>query len=175
MAIVSVFPAKASPGRMAGRQRSLRADRGQVPSSFSATTTTCTARCRSVSRRRRSRRNRNSHAGRVGEDQSPLRDSIGEGISVAWQGIRGVRSREHGDLLCHVVVETPVNLTDRQRELLRELRGDQPGRTATGTTPVPSLGWRKSKNSRSIARPRASVPFCGVESPLRRASSQGAT
>jgi molecular chaperone DnaJ len=36
------------------------------------------------------------------------------------KGIRGVRSREHGDLLCHVVVETPVNLTDRQRELLRE-------------------------------------------------------
>lgn len=24
-------------------------------------------------------------------------------------------------LLCHVVVETPVNLTDRQKELLREL------------------------------------------------------
>jgi molecular chaperone DnaJ len=23
--------------------------------------------------------------------------------------------------MCHVVVETPVNLTDRQRELLREL------------------------------------------------------
>jgi molecular chaperone DnaJ len=36
------------------------------------------------------------------------------------KGIRGVRSREHGDLLCHVVVETPVNLTERQRELLRE-------------------------------------------------------
>ena len=31
-----------------------------------------------------------------------------------------MRSREHGDLLCHVVVETPVNLTERQRELLRE-------------------------------------------------------
>jgi molecular chaperone DnaJ len=36
------------------------------------------------------------------------------------KGIRGVRSRDHGDLLCHVVVETPVNLTERQRELLRE-------------------------------------------------------
>jgi molecular chaperone DnaJ len=33
------------------------------------------------------------------------------------------RSRTHvpGDLLCHVVVETPVNLTERQKELLAEL------------------------------------------------------
>jgi len=31
-----------------------------------------------------------------------------------------VRSHVAGDLLCHVVVETPVNLTERQRELLRE-------------------------------------------------------
>jgi molecular chaperone DnaJ len=32
-----------------------------------------------------------------------------------------VRSNSHGDLMCHVVVETPVNLTARQRELLLEL------------------------------------------------------
>jgi len=31
-----------------------------------------------------------------------------------------VRSQQHGDLFCHVVVETPVNLTERQQELLRE-------------------------------------------------------
>ena len=36
------------------------------------------------------------------------------------KGIKGVRSTSHGDLHCHVVVETPVNLTDRQKELLRE-------------------------------------------------------
>ncbi len=36
------------------------------------------------------------------------------------KGIKGVRSNTHGDLLCHVVVETPVKLTDRQKELLRE-------------------------------------------------------
>src|SRR5262252_1997960 len=41
--------------------------------------------------------------------------------ALRGEGIRGVRSREHGDLLCHVVVETPVNLTERQRQLLREL------------------------------------------------------
>jgi molecular chaperone DnaJ len=32
-----------------------------------------------------------------------------------------VRSNAFGDLLCHVVVETPVNLTPRQKELLQEL------------------------------------------------------
>jgi len=37
------------------------------------------------------------------------------------KGIKGVRSTSYGDLLCHVVVETPVNLTPRQRELLMEL------------------------------------------------------
>ncbi|MDR0379023.1 MAG: molecular chaperone DnaJ, partial [Candidatus Accumulibacter sp.] len=37
------------------------------------------------------------------------------------KGIRGVRSQTLGDLLCHVVVETPVKLTERQKELLREL------------------------------------------------------
>src|SRR3954469_10478948 len=36
------------------------------------------------------------------------------------KGIKGVRSSSHGDLMCHVVVETPVNLTSRQKELLEE-------------------------------------------------------
>ena len=36
------------------------------------------------------------------------------------KGIKGVRSNTHGDLLCHVVVETPVKLTERQKELLHE-------------------------------------------------------
>lgn len=36
------------------------------------------------------------------------------------KGIKAVRGNTFGDLMCHVVVETPVNLTDRQKELLRE-------------------------------------------------------
>jgi molecular chaperone DnaJ len=50
----------------------------------------------------------------------PTETQSGKIFRLRGKGIRGVRSREHGDLLCHVVVETPVNLTDRQRELLRE-------------------------------------------------------
>ncbi|MDP1559148.1 MAG: molecular chaperone DnaJ [Nitrosomonas sp.] len=37
------------------------------------------------------------------------------------KGIKGVRSSTTGDLLCHVVIETPVKLTARQKELLEEL------------------------------------------------------
>lgn len=37
------------------------------------------------------------------------------------KGIKGVRTAGQGDLFCHVAVETPVKLTNRQKELLREL------------------------------------------------------
>src|SRR6266581_2715556 len=53
-------------------------------------------------------------------DDLPSETQSGKVFRLRGKGIRGVRSREHGDLLCHVVVETPVNLTERQRELLRE-------------------------------------------------------
>ena len=38
------------------------------------------------------------------------------------KGVAPVRGGATGDLLCRIVVETPVNLTKRQRELLEELR-----------------------------------------------------
>ena len=36
------------------------------------------------------------------------------------KGIRNVRTHAPGDLMVHVIVETPVKLTERQKELLRE-------------------------------------------------------
>ncbi len=36
------------------------------------------------------------------------------------KGIKGVRSGFAGDLFCHVAVETPVKLTDKQKDLLKE-------------------------------------------------------
>lgn len=45
----------------------------------------------------------------------------GKIFRLRGKGIKSVRSAQHGDLLCHVVVETPVNLTERQKELLEEL------------------------------------------------------
>ena len=49
-----------------------------------------------------------------GETQS------GRVYRLRGKGIKAVRGSNFGDLMCHVVVETPVNLTERQKELLRE-------------------------------------------------------
>jgi molecular chaperone DnaJ len=50
----------------------------------------------------------------------PPETQSGRVFRLRGKGIKGVRSATHGDLLCHVVVETPVNLTARQKELLQE-------------------------------------------------------
>lgn len=50
----------------------------------------------------------------------PPETQSGKTFRLRGKGIHGVRSQQRGDLYCHVVVETPVNLTERQRELLRE-------------------------------------------------------
>jgi molecular chaperone DnaJ len=44
----------------------------------------------------------------------------GKTFRLRGKGIKGVRSGYAGDLFCHVVVETPVKLTERQKELLKE-------------------------------------------------------
>ncbi len=50
----------------------------------------------------------------------PPETQTGKVFRLRGKGIKGVRSIGFGDLLCHVVVETPVSLTDRQKELLKE-------------------------------------------------------
>ena len=50
----------------------------------------------------------------------PAETQSGRTFRLKAKGIKGVRSQAPGDLFCHVVVETPVNLTERQRQLLRE-------------------------------------------------------
>ena len=51
----------------------------------------------------------------------PPESQTGQVFRLRGKGIKGVRSSMHGDLMCHVVLETPVRLTERQKELLREL------------------------------------------------------
>jgi molecular chaperone DnaJ len=51
----------------------------------------------------------------------PAGTQTGQMFRLRSKGIKGVRSSSHGDLICHVSLETPVNLTPRQRELLTEL------------------------------------------------------
>jgi molecular chaperone DnaJ len=57
----------------------------------------------------------------------PAETQTGKIFRLRGKGIKGVRSAQFGDLLCHVVVETPVNLTPRQKELLEELEAISAG------------------------------------------------
>lgn len=50
----------------------------------------------------------------------PPETQSGKTFRLRGKGIKALRAAHHGDLYCHVVIETPVNLTERQRELLRE-------------------------------------------------------
>lgn len=51
----------------------------------------------------------------------PPETQTGKQFRLRGKGVKSVRSATAGDLICRVVVETPVNLTKRQRELLEEL------------------------------------------------------
>ncbi|BBL34825.1 chaperone protein DnaJ [Nitrosomonas stercoris] len=50
----------------------------------------------------------------------PAGTQTGKIFRLRNKGITGVRNKLTGDLLCHVAIETPVNLTARQKELLEE-------------------------------------------------------
>ncbi|QHJ00731.1 molecular chaperone DnaJ [Xylophilus rhododendri] len=51
----------------------------------------------------------------------PEGTQAGKQFRLRGKGVKGVRASYPGDLYCHIVVETPVKLTEHQRKLLREL------------------------------------------------------
>jgi len=60
----------------------------------------------------------------------PSETQSGQVFRLRNKGIRPVRGSVTGDLFCHVAIETPVKLTSRQKELLREFEAineDDPG------------------------------------------------
>jgi molecular chaperone DnaJ len=69
----------------------------------------------------------------------PAGTQTGQMFRLRNKGIKGVRSASHGDLICHVMVETPVNLTARQRELLAEL--EQINQTGAGRHNPRAKSW----------------------------------
>ena len=52
----------------------------------------------------------------------PEGTQTGKLFRLRGKGVAPVRGGAAGDLMCRVVVETPVNLNKRQRELLEEFR-----------------------------------------------------
>jgi len=50
----------------------------------------------------------------------PAETQSGKLFRLRSKGVRSVRNSTKGDLLCRVVVETPVKLNSKQKELLKE-------------------------------------------------------
>ncbi|WP_422667104.1 molecular chaperone DnaJ [Buchnera aphidicola] len=51
----------------------------------------------------------------------PSETQSGKLFRIRLKGVKSVQNRKKGDLLCRVVVETPVNLNEKQKNLLYEL------------------------------------------------------
>jgi molecular chaperone DnaJ len=58
----------------------------------------------------------------------------GRQVRIKGRGMPVLRSRDHGDLYVQVNVETPQNLTRRQKELLAEFEGESTNRTHPEST-----------------------------------------
>jgi molecular chaperone DnaJ len=50
----------------------------------------------------------------------PAETQTGKMFRLRGKGVKSVRATSTGDLMCRVTIETPVNLTKRQKELLEE-------------------------------------------------------
>ena len=55
------------------------------------------------------------------EIELPEGTQHGKTFRLRGKGIKGIRSSYPGDLYAHIAVETPVQITERQRKLLKEL------------------------------------------------------
>lgn len=60
----------------------------------------------------------------------PSETQTGRMFRMRGKGVKGVRSNATGDLLVKLTVETPINLSNRQKELLKELEDTCTGDTA---------------------------------------------
>ncbi|MBU2863440.1 molecular chaperone DnaJ [Reinekea marina] len=67
----------------------------------------------------------------------PAETQTGKLFRLRGKGVKPVRGHSVGDLLCRVVVETPVHLTAKQKELLREFQESTEGKKHSPK----SKGW----------------------------------
>jgi molecular chaperone DnaJ len=70
----------------------------------------------------------------------PPETQTGKLFRLRGKGVKSVRSGRTGDLICRVVVETPVRLTSEQRELLQQLEATFAGEDAAAHSPR-SSSW----------------------------------
>ena len=69
------------------------------------------------------------------EVRIPAETQSGKVFRLRDKGVKSVRSRAPGDLYCKVAVETPVNLTTEQRELLEKFEATFSGEEARKHSP----------------------------------------
>ena len=69
------------------------------------------------------------------EIRIPAETQTGKLFRLRGKGVKSVRSRAPGDLFCRVAVETPVNLTTEQRELMEKFEATFAGDDARKHSP----------------------------------------
>jgi molecular chaperone DnaJ len=69
------------------------------------------------------------------EIRIPAETQTGKVFRLRGKGVKSVRSRGNGDLFCRVAVETPVNLTAEQRELMERFEATFAGTEARKHSP----------------------------------------
>ncbi|MDE1474333.1 molecular chaperone DnaJ [Xenorhabdus bovienii] len=65
----------------------------------------------------------------------PAETQTGKLFRMKGKGVKSVRGGAQGDLLCRVVVETPVKLNDEQKDLLRKLGESLGGKSGETNSP----------------------------------------
>ena len=56
-------------------------------------------------------------------------------LRIREKGIKALRGIGYGDLYCHIILETPVKLTDKQKELLRQFEIESGGENSARHNP----------------------------------------
>lgn len=87
----------------------------------------------------------------------PPETQPGKIIRLRGKRIKGVHSSFPGGLICRVVVETPVNLPSRQRELLKEF--DDINRSGEASLSLRSRSWIDDKMKEFIAGRECRLPI----------------
>ena len=75
----------------------------------------------------------------------PSATQSGKHFRLRGKGVKSVRGARTGDLFCHVMVETPINLTDDQKSLLKKL--DETLQTGGNKHNPQSSSWLDSVKS----------------------------
>lgn len=65
----------------------------------------------------------------------PAETQTGKMFRMKGKGVKSVRSSSIGDLMCRVVVETPVKLNEKQKELMEQLGESFGGKSGEKNTP----------------------------------------